>query len=164
VLTLSLRRKLKKPVGRLYTPDRLEGSEFLSSLRSSPLVVSVGDHVTETLHALGRTPDVQVVDGFERRVRRDAPRVPFVKEFRARNPAGTITLSAVRAISRSMKGAKPARVSIDGEEDLLAIPAIGISPLGSSVYYGQPGLGVVHVIVDERAKASSKQMMASMAK
>jgi uncharacterized protein (UPF0218 family) len=142
----------------------LEDSEFLSALRSSPLVVSVGDRVTETLHELGRTPDVQVVDGFERRVRREAPRVPFATLLRAKNPAGTITLGAVRAIGRSMRGTKPARIQIDGEEDLLALQVIRAAPLGSSLYYGQPGRGVVHVLVDERAKTSTEQIIASMTK
>ena len=137
---------------------------FISALLSSPLVVSVGDRVTETLHQLGRTPDVQIVDGFERRVRRETPRVPFITISSAANPAGMITLGAVRTIARSMRGAKPARVQIEGEEDLLALPVIRAAPLGSSLYYGQPGRGVVHVVVDARAKASAKLMLSSMAK
>ncbi|MGA2663701.1 MAG: DUF359 domain-containing protein [Nitrososphaerales archaeon] len=134
----------------------------METLRSSPLVVSVGDRVTETLHALGRTPDVQVVDRVERRVRRSAPDVPFATQIRARNPAGSITEGAVVAVGRAIGGRKPARVLVDGEEDLLAIPAIESAPLGATVYYGQPGVGVVLVVVDERARRSASRIMASM--
>lgn len=122
----------------------------------------MGDRVTESMQELGRTPDVQIVDEVERRVKRHAPDVPYVALFRAQNPAGTITFEAVRAIGGALQGKKPARVLIDGEEDLLAIPAIEAAPLGSLLYYGQPGIGVVTVVIDERAKSSAKRILASM--
>jgi hypothetical protein len=122
----------------------------------------VGDRVTETLQALGRTPDVQVIDEVERRARRMPPEAPYVRLVRASNPAGTITMEAMAAVKNALEGGKPARVLIDGEEDLLAIPAIEAAPLGSSLYYGQPGEGVVVVIIDDRAKSSARAMFASM--
>jgi uncharacterized protein (UPF0218 family) len=125
-------------------------------------VISVGDRVTETLQALGRTPDVQVIDEVERRARRMPPEVPYVRLVRASNPAGTITVEAIEAVKKALEGEKPARVLIEGEEDLLAIPAIEATGIGSSLYYGQPGEGVVLVVVDERAQASAKRIMASM--
>jgi uncharacterized protein (UPF0218 family) len=134
----------------------------MGALRSSPLVISVGDRVTESLQALGRTPDVQVVDEVERRVKREAPDVPFVRLLRAVNPAGTITLASIEAVRSALVGEKPARVLIEGEEDLLAIPAIEAAPLGSTLYYGQPGEGVVLVRIDEGAKASVKRTLARM--
>jgi uncharacterized protein (UPF0218 family) len=150
-------------VGTLYRAEQLQGSEFMDALRSSPLVISVGDRVTETLQALGRTPDVQVVDEVERRVKREAPDVPFVRLLRAANPAGTITLASIDAVRSALAGKKkPARVLIEGEEDLLAIPVIEAAPLGSSLYYGQPGEGVVMVRIDEGAKASVKRTLARM--
>jgi GTP-dependent dephospho-CoA kinase len=125
-------------------------------------VISVGDRVTESLQALGRTPDVQVVDEVERRVKRGAPDAPFVRLLRAANPAGTITLGAIEAVRSALEGEKPARVLIEGEEDLLAIPAIEAAPLGSTLYYGQPGEGVVVVRVDRRAKASVDLTLSKM--
>lgn len=146
----------------LYPPDHLRTRAFLTPLRASPLVVTVGDRVTETVQRLGRTPDVQVVDEVERRVRRTAPDVPYVKLFRARNPAGTITCDAVRSIGLAFAGEKPARVLIEGEEDLLALPAAVAAPIGALLYYGQPGKGVVVVAIDERAKASAERRMSAM--
>ena len=60
---------------------------------------------------------MQVVDEVERRVKRDAPDVPFVRLLRAANPAGTITLDSIQAVRSALEGVKPARVLIDGEED-----------------------------------------------
>lgn len=164
VLTPYLRRKLKKPVGRLFSPSELTQKRFLALLRSAPLVVTVGDRVTETMQELGRTPDVQVIDEVERRTRRQAPDVPYRTLKTAFNPAGTITDEAVRAIAQAMRDEKPARVLIQGEEDLLAIPAILEAPSGSVVYYGQPGVGVVAVVADERARSSAERTMRSMKK
>ena len=124
--------------------------------------MAVGDRVTESLQEYGRTPDVQVIDEVERRVKRQAPEVPFVSIFKAPNPAGTITSEALRAVEKAFRAEKPARVLIEGEEDLLAIPAILFAPVEATVYYGQPGQGVVAVKVDERAKASAKRLMSSM--
>ena len=162
VVTPSLRRRLKRPVGRLFPPTQVRGKEFLTILRSSPLVITVGDRVTETIQALGRTPDVQVVDQVERRVRREAPDVPYVRLYKAPNPAGSITFDSVVSVEHALAGDKPARVLIDGEEDLLAIPAIVLAAEGSSIFYGQPGQGVVMVTVEERAKASAERHMLAM--
>jgi uncharacterized protein (UPF0218 family) len=126
------------------------------------LVVTVGDRVTETMQQLGRTPDVQIIDEVERRVRRQAPDVPYLRLFKAPNPAGTITQEAILAIKSAFAADKPARVLVDGEEDLLVIPALVSAPAGSTLFYGQPGKGVVLVVIDERAKASSKLLMPSM--
>ena len=162
VVTPALRRKLKKPVGTLYRANQLKRPPFLLGLRTSPFVISVGDRVTETLQALGRTPDVQVVDEVERRMKRPPPEVPYVRLVRASNPAGSITAEAIEAVRNALEGEKPARVLIEGEEDLLAIPAIEAAPPGTSLYYGQPGEGVVMVLVDERARLSARSMIAAM--
>jgi len=122
----------------------------------------VGDRVTETAQQLGRTPEVQVVDGYERRERRAPPDIPYVRLLKAANPPGVITRAADSAVRSAVEGLKPARVLIDGEEDLLAIIAIDAAPIGSSVYYGQPGTGVVLVTVDERAKSSVGRILTSM--
>ena len=57
---------------------------------------------------------------------------------------------------------KPARVLVNGEEDLLAIPAIIFAPEGSSLFYGQPGQGIVMVTVDTAAKLRSRAILKRM--
>lgn len=163
VLTPALRRRLKRPLGVVYSGDSLSGGELFELTRNTPLLITVGDRVTDFAYSVGRVPDVQIVDRVERRVARKAPEVPFLVLLKARNPAGTITSEAIRAIGRAMSGRKPARVLIDGEEDLLAIPAVKEAPVGSILLYGQPGVGVVLVAVDTRAKVAAERTMLAMA-
>ena len=163
VLTPSVRRRLKRPLGVLYVGGALSSKEFLEAIRSTSMLITVGDRVTEFAQQLGRTPDVQVVDKVERRQSRDAPDVPFSRLVKAKNPAGSITSQAIIAVRKAVKSRKkPARVLIEGEEDLLAIPAVEAAPLGSTLLYGQPGLGVVVVAVDERAKESVQRIISEM--
>ena len=163
LLTPSLRRKLKKPLGRLFPAVDVRGEEFLALVTGSPFVVTVGDRVTETLQeTTGRSPDVFVVDGMERRSAREIPRVAHGSTLRAKNPAGRITRAARSAVKRAFAGEKPVMVLIDGEEDLLTIPAVVEAPLGAVVFYGQPLEGVVAVVVDERSKESARAILRQM--
>jgi len=146
----------------LYAAERLASDELSDVLRKSPFVITVGDRVTDFAHEVGRNPDVQVVDGVERRQRRLAPVVPFSRLLKVRNPAGAITPEAIVAVKRAMSGRKPVRILVEGEEDLLAIPAVEEAPMGSTLLYGQPGLGVVLLLVDERAKTSVREMLSEM--
>jgi uncharacterized protein (UPF0218 family) len=164
VLSPYLRRKLKKPLGRLFRSVDVRGEEFLALVTRSSLVVTVGDRVTETLQeTTGRPPDVFVVDGMERRSAREIPRVAHGSTLKAKNPAGRITKSARSAIKRAFAGEKPVMVLIDGEEDLLTIPAVIEAPLGAVVFYGQPLEGVVAVEVDERSKGRARDVLRQMA-
>ncbi|MDA4118372.1 MAG: GTP-dependent dephospho-CoA kinase family protein [Thaumarchaeota archaeon] len=163
VLNPGLRRKLKRPIGQLFPSVDVQGEEFLSVVTSSSLVVTVGDRVTERLQEItGRSPDVFVVDGMERRAVRDIPKVAHASVLRAKNPAGGITEAARRTIKKAFKAKKPVMVIIEGEEDLLALPAVVDAPTGSVVFYGQPLVGVVAVKVDERSKAIALEMLRRM--
>jgi len=163
LLTPSLRRKLKKPLGRLFPAVDVRGEEFLALVTGSPFVVTVGDRVTETLQeTTGRSPDVFVVDGMERRSAREVPRIAHASTVTAKNPAGRITKAALGAMKRAFAGEKPVMVLIEGEEDLLTIPAVIDAPLGAVVFYGQPLEGVVAVEVDARSKARAREILKQM--
>jgi uncharacterized protein (UPF0218 family) len=163
VLTPSLRRKLKNPLGRFFPSMDVRGEDFLALVTGAKLVVSVGDRVTETLQeTTGRSPDVFVVDGMERRTAREVPRVAHGSTIRAKNPAGGITKAALSAVKQAFAGEKPVMVLIDGEEDLLTIPAVIEAPIGSVVFYGQPLEGVVGVQVDEKSKAKAREILGRM--
>ena len=163
LLTPGLRRKLKNPLGRFFPAMDVRGEDFLSLVTGAKLVVTVGDRVTETLQeTTGRSPDVFVVDGMERRSAREIPRVAHGSTLKAKNPAGGITKAALSAVKRAFAGEKPVMVLIDGEEDLLTIPAVIEAPLGSVVFYGQPLEGVVAVHVDAKSKANAREVLRRM--
>ena len=157
-----LRPTLGEPMGRVYSGGETEGSEFRSLVAGAPMVITVGDRVTDTLGALGRTPEVQVVDGVERRSRREFPAVPYSRLIKVVNPAGTLTLAAVDGMREAFGGEKPVRVEVEGEEDLMAMVAIAMAPISAVVFYGQPGVGVVVVKATATSKARSRGLLAEM--
>jgi hypothetical protein len=158
-----MRPKLAKPLGKLFDAGEVARSSFAKEVGASPVVVSVGDRVTETLGRMGRVPDVQIVDAKENRVKRRPPDVPYSRSIRVRNPPGTITGDAIEAIRKAFSGKKPCRVLVEGEEDLLVIPAVILAPTSATVLYGQPGVGIVAVRVTAAAKARNRALLARMA-
>jgi GTP-dependent dephospho-CoA kinase len=72
------------------------------------------------------------------------------------NQAGTIERRAAGVIRRSIGSylltSKMQVILVNGEEDLMTIPAILISPLDSLVLYGHPEKGIVIVKVTESKK------------
>jgi len=158
----TLRAKLAKPMGRLYSAAEVGGSEFSSTITAAPMVVTVGDRVTETVGALGRVPDVQVVDSKENRRERLPPDVAYSRKISVRNPPGAITEEAIGVIRDAFRGPKPVRVAVEGEEDLLAIPVIALAPISALVVYGQPGEGVVTVRADAESKSRNRAVLAEL--
>jgi GTP-dependent dephospho-CoA kinase len=157
-----LRSQLATPLGRVYSSDEAKGAEFEKLVREAPMVITVGDRVTESLGDLGRIPDVQVVDGVERRTAREEPNVPYARLVKVTNPAGTLTTAAIAGMRNAMLGRKPVRVRVEGEEDLMAVLAIAMAPVSALVFYGQPGVGVVVVKANAVAKARNRAIMAKM--
>lgn len=161
-LPKGLRTKLSKPLGNLFNAGELEGKEFVNLVKESAMLITVGDRVTETVGAAGRVPDVQVVDSKENRKAREPPSVPYATLVRSKNPAGGLTEETLDAVKSAMAGKKPARLLVDGEEDLVAVPVIAFAPVSAVVLYGQPGVGIVAVRADARAKSRSRKILSDM--
>ena len=157
-----LRPRLATPLGRVFDAEQVKGSEFERLAAVSPMVITVGDRVADTLEKIGRTPDIHVVDGIERRSRRDLPDVPFKRLVKVKNPAGTLTQGAIEGMRKAFDGKTPVRVLVDGEEDLMAMLAVGMAPRGAVVFYGQPKVGVVAVKVDAASRKRNRSILAKM--
>jgi len=157
-----MRPTLAKPLGRLFDSEELTKPAFGKVVWGIPVIATVGDRVTETLWRLGRAPEVQIVDGRENRMERKPPDVPYARVVRVKNPPGAITQSAIDAIREVFDGSKPARLLVDGEEDLLAIPAVVLAPLLTGVFYGQPGVGIVLIRVTVASKVRNRAILAKM--
>jgi uncharacterized protein (UPF0218 family) len=159
-LPIELREELKDPIGTLF-----EEPEELLAGAGDPLI-AVGDVVTFHLRRAGRDPDVSVIDGLTEReevseevaavLEGDDPRV------RVENPAGELSEPLLRGLVEAISREEPVVVSVDGEEDLATLPAIVTAPFGSSVVYGQPGVGMVHVTVDAQTRAFARNFIERM--
>jgi len=112
-------------------------------------IVSVGDVSTKRLIDMGLEPEVAIVDGKTQR-----HKVVELGVFRSflvvENPPGTVCLKSVETIKKAITEGH--WIMVYGEEDLLALPALLLSPHGWVVIYGQPQAGVVYLEVNEYTK------------
>ncbi|TYT61113.1 DUF359 domain-containing protein [Natrialba swarupiae] len=141
-------------------PVETDAATLLESVDGT--LIAVGDVVTDHLLRAGRDPDVALVD--ERTKRRDVDeaireRVAADPDLEATNPPAEISADAVRTLLEALAREEPTTVLVDGEEDLLALPAIVAAPEGASVVYGQPDEGMVHVRVTAEAKAEMRTLL-----
>ncbi|WP_343161405.1 GTP-dependent dephospho-CoA kinase family protein [Natrialba sp. INN-245] len=151
-----LRGEFKEPMGPLET----DAAVLLESVDGT--LIAVGDVVTDHLLRAGREPDVALVD--ERTKRRDVDeeireRVAAEPDLEAENPPAEISADAVSTLLEALALEEPTTVLVDGEEDLLALPAIVAAPEGASVVYGQPDEGMVHVRVTEETKSEMRALL-----
>lgn len=150
---------LKQPFGTLVPDKEVTKQNVASMLKGTRKVIAVGDATTERLISFGIVPDVAVIDGRERRSKRSYPADYPAKELQCRNPAGAISKDAVKTLQDALKTAPPARVLVEGEEDLLALPAFALAPEGSVVLYGQPLEGLVVVRITPAKQKQAKDLM-----
>lgn len=152
-LTEELRKEFKKPLGKLM-------KEIDFGLIEGKTVISVGDEVSENLLKRNFAPKLCIYDKKNKRNPFDPENTEKFKavQFKAENPQGTITGKSVEIIKEALKS-DHAKIFVEGEEDLLVIPAINLAPIGSVVIYGQPNEGVVYVEVDELIKERMKNLI-----
>ena len=164
-----IRKELQSPMGTVISGSMdaaidpaAEVVKKLSKINPT-MVIAVGDIVAQTLQQAGFQPHVEIIDYRTRRS--DIKRVGGDTDFDATNPAGTITKEAAVHIESALKQAQkthePKRVVIQGEEDLLALPALLLAPLGSVVIYGQLDVGIVLVEVHEEMKKRVIEIISS---
>lgn len=157
-LPTELRGELKEPFGEVYT----EAEELLADAEG--VLVTVGDVVTYHIEAAGREPDVMVVDEMTKRsavddsIKAELGEPDVVVE----NPAATLTREMIEALCEALDAGGPIRILVEGEEDLVALPAICLVPLGGSVVYGQPDEGMVLVRVDEAVRSRIRSIIERM--
>jgi uncharacterized protein (UPF0218 family) len=84
-------------------------------------------------------------------------------EIRVQNPAASVTREAWQAMIHAVELEGSTRIVVDGEEDLLGLPAFMEAPVGAKVLYGAPGRGMILVTLDEEFKESVAHIIQRMA-
>jgi len=156
VLPDDLRHELKEPLGPIETD-----AERLLEAVDGP-IIAVGDVVTYHLLQAGRQPDVALVDGRTKREAVDAEireAVTAGASLEVPNPPAELAAPVVRALRRALAADEPTTILVDGEEDLVALPAIVAAPDGASVVYGQPDEGMVHVDVTDDHRQEMRDLL-----
>ena len=153
----SLRDQLKTPLGILLSLGQDNKENIQKYLSDNSYIITVGDRTTEKMIEYGIIPSLQIIDGFEKRKKREFPKLGNASELIIDNPAAEITLQSIEIIKKAFEMTPPIRLTVNGEEDLLVLPVCIHAPKNSIVLYGQPnkGLVLVEITTEIRNKAQT---------
>ena len=126
-------------------------------LSDDSYIITVGDRTTEKMIDFDLIPSLQIIDGLEKRIKRDIIKLGSAFELKIDNPAAEITLESIEIIKKAFSLNPPIRLTVNGEEDLLVLPACIHAPENSVILYGQPnkGLVLVQITTEIRNKAQA---------
>src|SRR3990172_4565885 len=153
-LSPSQKEELRKPQGTLFRfPRALDLRLVIAAVRPTKLAL-VGDVAVGFFLKNGLAFDYGVFD--EIIGRKSTALVTGLAGSEAwvvpaDNPAGGGTPDLVRAL-KQVQGHHRGLVKVRGEEDLAVLPLVMLLPLGSLIFYGQPGQGLVALSVSEATK------------
>ncbi len=160
VMPDSLRDQLQKPLGTVIT----DINNIITIVPPPTPIITVGDMVSMDLLKTGITPAICVVDFQTKRTDIDeritAKYFPTIHQT-LQNPAGSINPQIADIYLQSFnifqKTSNTQIIKVEGEEDLLTLPALLLSPLGSFVIYGIPNLGacILEVTPEIKSKINS---------
>ena len=158
-ITAHLRQVLKKPLGLLIEGDPEEtvmiAKKHIEDLKP-PLLVAVGDIVSRNLLNAGVKLNVFIVDGKTLRTSEEEVGTSGIHIINLKNSPAQIDKKSWEILKKAYALKDLVEIRIDGEEDLLALPAVMLAPNGSLVFYGQPPIagpsGVVMIKVNDEKK------------
>ncbi len=158
----NLREFLAKPHGKLYRGKGLETIKKIRELETHSPLVCVGDLVTYYAFKAGYEPELAVIDLKTVRDKIDSEIVDYLKsklrhhiKKSVKNPPTLITPELASVLVegvRKLKSGKKMYVFVEGEEDLATLPLVYLLPYNSLILYGQPGEGVVALVVNKEQK------------
>ena len=153
----SLRDQLKIPLGVLLPIGQDNKRNIQKYLSDDSFIITVGDRTTEKMIDFDLIPSLQIIDGLEKRIKRDIIKLGNAFELKIDNPAAEITLESIQIIKKAFTMNSPIRLTVNGEEDLLVLPVCIHAPENSVILYGQPnkGLVLVQITAEIRNKAQA---------
>jgi cytidyltransferase-like protein len=158
-----LRATLQKPIGTI-TKNIHENRELIPA---ASFIISVGDIVSIDLQKSRFTPNVSIIDHHTRRRKLDEDTIQKyfpITNYAFSNPAGFINSKFADIFLSSINNSSPPQVIlVNGEEDLLTLPTILLSPLDSYIVYGQYNVGMCIVKVTEELKNQIKLLLQQFA-
>jgi len=155
----SLRDSFKNPLGVLL-PEEITDKEYIQKhLSDDSYIITVGDRTTEKMIDFGIIPSLQIIDGLEKREKRESIKIENIVELTVDNPAAEITLPSIEIIKKAFTMNGPVRIMVNGEEDLLVIPVCIYAPDNAVVMYGQPNEGLVIVKVTSEIRNKTQKLL-----
>ena len=156
----NLRDQLKNPLGNLISNNDPNKENIIKKISAESVIITVGDRTTENMLQLGLKPQIQIIDGLEKRSECAVPADDTINtKLSCKNPPGEITEESIQVIQKAFSSEPPVRITVDGEEDLLVIPACIFAPENSVVMYGQPNEGLVIVTITPEIRAKVQKIL-----
>lgn len=148
VVTEKQRSVLAQPQGAVITAPSLQGSRYV-----------VGDTSLETFLSNNWDFSLGIFDYQKQRSAYDNLVVSQDEiDLSTENPAGIISKELLKSFQLAVEQSKR-YLFVKGEEDLAAVVAILLLPLGAAVYYGQPNVGLIEVPVTEAKKEELRTLL-----
>ena len=158
-----LRDQLKNPLGNLISDNDPNKENIIKKISAESIIITVGDRTTENMLQLGLKPQIQIIDGLEKRSECTVPADDTINtKLSCKTPPGEITDESIQVIQKAFSSESPVRITVDGEEDLLVIPACIFAPENSVVMYGQPNEGLVIVTITPEIRAKVQKILDTM--
>ena len=155
-----LRDQLKNPLGNLVSDNDPNKENIIKKISAESVIITVGDRTTENMLQLGLKPQIQIIDGLEKRSECAVPADDTINtKLSCKNPPGEITEESIQVIQKAFSSEPPVRITVDGEEDLLVIPVCIHAPENSVVMYGQPNEGLVIVTITPEIRAKVQKIL-----
>ncbi len=148
----SLRPELKKVWGiPIFGKEKeiIEKYKEIIKEKKFKKIITIGDRCSLTLFS-----DVKVFDG---KINREKIKESLPSSLSCLNPPGTICEEAWQVVEKAIKENK--NVFVDGEEDLLVIPAVLLSEENTAVVYGFFDKGICLIEVSEKVKKDFKELL-----
>jgi uncharacterized protein (UPF0218 family) len=152
ILPEKLRPALKKPWGRLFNGKRKEVKKRVEEWlkrKNFKKIICVGDLVSKDFVAT-----TKIFDG---KIQRKKVKILFNFSFKVKNQKGTIQKEVWEKIKKAI--IKNKNLFIEGEEDLMVIPAVLLAPKASVVIFGLPKKGVCAIEVSKKMKERIKGLL-----
>ncbi|MDH3278593.1 MAG: GTP-dependent dephospho-CoA kinase family protein [Nitrosopumilus sp.] len=148
---------MKIPLGLLLPENQTDKTNIQKYLSKNSYIITVGDRTTKKMIEFGFIPSLQIIDGQEKREKKEPPKLANAIELTVQNPAAEITSQSIEMIKNALMMQPPVRLFVDGEEDLLVLPVCIHAPENAIVLYGQPneGLVIVKITPEIRNKVQS---------
>ncbi len=156
-ISSSIKEYVRQPLGESHFTFPVEWPQIL--------LIFVGDIVTQTAIKLKLSFASAWIDGRSSREQFDfsVPKPYLFSDTNLINDPGTINSEIASFMEEHLNGQKEV-FKVGGEEDLLTLPAILLSPLGSVVTYGNPHgqKDVTVVTVTEEKKEEIRELLESI--
>ena len=158
----SIRDQFKNPLGVLIPEPQATKETIQKHLDSNSFVITVGDRTTQKMIEFDLIPSLMIVDGQEKRSKRQAPQFDSATQITVDNPAAEITLESIEVIKKALTMNPPVRILVNGEEDLLVLPVCIHAPENSVIMYGQPNEGLVVVKISTEIRNKAQRLVELM--